>query len=62
MGPAASARRWPARAAAEGMKVVLADIEETALKETAGALAADGADVLAVVTDVSDAGVGPRPA
>jgi NAD(P)-dependent dehydrogenase (short-subunit alcohol dehydrogenase family) len=44
------------RAAAEGMKVVLADIEETALEETAAALAADGADVLAVLTDVSDAG------
>jgi NAD(P)-dependent dehydrogenase (short-subunit alcohol dehydrogenase family) len=43
------------RAAAEGMKVVLADIEEPVLEETAGALAADGADVLAVVTDVSDA-------
>ena len=43
------------RAAAEGMKVVLADIEEPVLEETAAALAADGADVLAVVTDVSDA-------
>jgi NAD(P)-dependent dehydrogenase (short-subunit alcohol dehydrogenase family) len=44
------------RAAAEDMKVVLADIEEPVLEKTAGALAAEGADVLAVVTDVSDAG------
>jgi hypothetical protein len=41
-------------AAAEGMKVVLADIEERALDETARSLAGDGADILAVVTDVSD--------
>jgi NAD(P)-dependent dehydrogenase (short-subunit alcohol dehydrogenase family) len=43
------------RAAAEGMKVVLADVEEGALKETERALTAHGADALAVVTDVSDA-------
>lgn len=43
------------KAAAEGMRVVLADIEEAALKEAEGALAAQGADALAVVTDVSDA-------
>lgn len=43
------------KAAAERMKVVLADIEEAALKEAEGALAAQGADALAVVTDVSDA-------
>ncbi|HWD56023.1 MAG TPA: SDR family NAD(P)-dependent oxidoreductase [Acidimicrobiales bacterium] len=42
------------RAAGEGMKVVLADIEENALKEATDELAADGADVLAAVTDVSD--------
>jgi NAD(P)-dependent dehydrogenase (short-subunit alcohol dehydrogenase family) len=36
-----------------GMKVVLADIEEPALKEADAALAASGADVLSVVTDVS---------
>ncbi len=42
------------RAAAEGMKVVLADIEENALKEAADELAATGADVIAAVTDVSD--------
>lgn len=39
--------------AAEGMSVVLADIEEDALAEAAGKLEADGRDVLAVVTDVS---------
>jgi NAD(P)-dependent dehydrogenase (short-subunit alcohol dehydrogenase family) len=43
------------RAAAEGMKVVLADIEEGALKEAERALTGRGADALAVVTDVSDA-------
>jgi NAD(P)-dependent dehydrogenase (short-subunit alcohol dehydrogenase family) len=43
------------KAAAGGMKVVLADIEEAALKEAEHALTADGADALAVVTDVSDA-------
>jgi NAD(P)-dependent dehydrogenase (short-subunit alcohol dehydrogenase family) len=43
------------RAAAEGMKVVLADIEEGALKEAVCALTGQGADALAVVTDVSDA-------
>ncbi|MGZ4691355.1 MAG: SDR family NAD(P)-dependent oxidoreductase [Acidimicrobiia bacterium] len=39
--------------AAEGMKVVLADIEEAALAEAAEKLRASGADVLDVVTDVS---------
>jgi NAD(P)-dependent dehydrogenase (short-subunit alcohol dehydrogenase family) len=43
------------RAAAEGMKVVLADIEEEALAATARSLSDSGAQVLAVVTDVSDA-------
>jgi NAD(P)-dependent dehydrogenase (short-subunit alcohol dehydrogenase family) len=43
------------KAAAEGMKVVLADIEEVALKEAERALTAQGADAVAVVTDVSDA-------
>lgn len=42
------------RAVAEGMKVVLADIEENALKEAADELAAGGADVIAAVTDVSN--------
>jgi NAD(P)-dependent dehydrogenase (short-subunit alcohol dehydrogenase family) len=40
----------------EGMKVVLADYEEDALKRTEEELKADGADVLAVRTDVSQAG------
>lgn len=42
-------------AATEGMRIVLADIEEPALKSTADELAADGAEVLAVTTDVSEA-------
>ncbi|HEX8194776.1 MAG TPA: SDR family NAD(P)-dependent oxidoreductase [Pyrinomonadaceae bacterium] len=41
------------RCALEGMKVVLADVEETALDQTAQELKDAGADVLAVRTDVS---------
>ncbi len=41
------------RFAAEGMAVVMADVEEPALRAAAGRLSADGATVLAVVTDVS---------
>jgi len=44
------------RFAAQGMKVVLADIGEAALAEAEHALREGGADALAVVTDVSDAG------
>lgn len=47
----AMARRF----AAEGMKLALADIEEDALAPAAGALRADGAEVLAVPTDAGDA-------
>jgi len=43
------------RAAAEGMRLVLADIEVGPLQVTADALSASGAEVEAVVTDVSDA-------
>jgi NAD(P)-dependent dehydrogenase (short-subunit alcohol dehydrogenase family) len=43
------------RAADEGMRVVLADIEEAPLKEADGEVAARGAETLTVVTDVSDA-------
>ena len=39
--------------AAAGMKVVLSDVEEPALTETTKALRSQGADVHAVVTDVS---------
>ncbi len=41
------------RCAREGMKVVLADIEEAALRETTDQLKTSGADVTAVRTDVS---------
>ena len=41
--------------AAAGMKVVLADVEESALGETTEALRATGADVLSVLTDVAKA-------
>jgi NAD(P)-dependent dehydrogenase (short-subunit alcohol dehydrogenase family) len=43
------------RAAAEGMKVVLADIEEASLKEAESELTRQGADAIAVTTDVADA-------
>jgi NAD(P)-dependent dehydrogenase (short-subunit alcohol dehydrogenase family) len=42
------------RAAAEGMKVVLGDIEEGPLKEAEHELTAQGAEALGVVTDVAD--------
>jgi NAD(P)-dependent dehydrogenase (short-subunit alcohol dehydrogenase family) len=41
-------------AAAAGMKLVLADIEEAKLKETDAALSSSGAEILSVPTDVSD--------
>ncbi len=43
------------RFAAEGMRVVMADVEEPALREAAGRLSGQGGKVLAVPTDVSDA-------
>ena len=46
-------RGLAARCAREGMKVVMADIEEVALREAAEELAATGAEVLAVPADVS---------
>ena len=42
------------RFAADGMRVVLADVEEQPLHEVRDALATNGADVIARVTDVSD--------
>jgi NAD(P)-dependent dehydrogenase (short-subunit alcohol dehydrogenase family) len=47
----ALAERW----AAEGMRVVMADIEKEPLSEAADALRYKGSEVLAVPTDVSDA-------
>ena len=43
-----------ARFAAEGLHVVMADVEEPALAKAAAELAGTGASVLPVVTDVSD--------
>jgi len=43
------------KSAQEGMKVVLADVEESALKQAEEELQASGAQVLAVRTDVSQA-------
>lgn len=42
------------RFAAEGMHVVMADVEEPALSKAASALAGTGASVLPVLTDVAD--------
>jgi len=42
------------RFAAEGMRVVMADVEEPVLSSAATELARDGASVLPVVTDVAD--------
>lgn len=47
----ALAHRW----VAEGMKVVLADIEPEPLRQAAAQLEADGAEVLSQVVDVADA-------
>jgi NAD(P)-dependent dehydrogenase (short-subunit alcohol dehydrogenase family) len=49
-------RALASRFAAAGMRVVMADIEEPALEAAADELAAGGAEVLPVVTDVSDGG------
>ena len=43
------------RCVQEGMRVVLADVEKQALEQTSRELAAQGAEVLAVQTDVSQA-------
>ena len=43
------------RAAAEGIKVVIADIEEGALKQAERELTSQGTDAIAVATDVADA-------
>jgi NAD(P)-dependent dehydrogenase (short-subunit alcohol dehydrogenase family) len=43
------------RAAAEGMKIVVADIEEGPMKEAEVHLSGSGTEVLGVVTDVADA-------
>ena len=43
------------RFVAEGMQVVMADVEEEALAASASQLQAEGADVLGVLCDVSDA-------
>lgn len=49
-------RAMAERFAAEGMRVVLADVERPALEAAVTGLRAAGAEVLAVPTDVADAG------
>jgi NAD(P)-dependent dehydrogenase (short-subunit alcohol dehydrogenase family) len=53
-GASGIGRAVAGRAAAEGMKVVLGDIEEGPLKEAVGDLTSSGAEALGVATDVSD--------
>jgi NAD(P)-dependent dehydrogenase (short-subunit alcohol dehydrogenase family) len=48
-------RSLAGRFAAEGMKVLLADVDEAALARTAGELKAAGADVAATRVDVTRA-------
>src|SRR5437764_12299634 len=48
-------RALAGKSAQEGVKVVLADVEESALKQAEAELQASGAQVLAVRTDVSQA-------
>jgi NAD(P)-dependent dehydrogenase (short-subunit alcohol dehydrogenase family) len=52
-GASGIGRAMAERFAEEGMKIVLADIEATALETTAKEMRADGAEVTAVVCDVS---------
>jgi NAD(P)-dependent dehydrogenase (short-subunit alcohol dehydrogenase family) len=52
-GASGIGRAMAERFAREGMKIVLADVEEGPLAEARAALAASGAEVLAVRTDVS---------
>ncbi len=54
-GASGIGRALAERAAAQGMKLVLADVEIGALDKAADELRAGGADVLAVPTDVADA-------
>ena len=54
-GASGIGRAMALAAAAAGMKVVLADIEEGALKEAERELTGQGADAIAVTTDVADA-------
>jgi len=49
-------RALAGRCAREGMRIVLADVEAPALAQAETELKAAGADVLAVLTDVSKAG------
>lgn len=49
-------RAFADRFAAAGMRLVLADVEEAALRRAVAELESDGAEVVGVPTDVSDAG------
>lgn len=55
-GAAGIGRSLAERCVAEGMRVVLADVESDVLATTAAALREQGADVLDIVCDVSNAG------
>ena len=53
-GASGIGRAMATRFAAEGMKVVVADIEKAALDDAVAALTGSGADAIGVPTDVSD--------
>ena len=53
-GASGIGRAMAERFAAEGMRIVLADVEEPALDATVASLCQRGHDVMGVVTDVSD--------
>jgi NAD(P)-dependent dehydrogenase (short-subunit alcohol dehydrogenase family) len=55
-GASGIGRALAERFAAEGMRLVLADVEEAALAATVAALGDGGADVTGVPTDVTDPG------
>lgn len=54
-GASGIGRAMAERFAEEGMKIVLADVERTALNKARDEMASEGADVTAVQADVSDA-------
>jgi NAD(P)-dependent dehydrogenase (short-subunit alcohol dehydrogenase family) len=53
-GASGIGRAMGERFAREGMRVVLADVEEPVLSEAVDAIRADGADAIGVVTDVTE--------
>jgi NAD(P)-dependent dehydrogenase (short-subunit alcohol dehydrogenase family) len=53
-GASGIGRAMAERFGRKGMKVVIADVEKSALEEAVGAMTADGREAIGVVTDVAD--------